>query len=215
MTISNPLSPKLIYIYTKPDAPGKVKVGETKVACADPQNPTPAEMKAAAKKRVLQQTQTYMGEFTLEHYELAVRTKSDGSTKPFTDHDVHNVLTKSGVERIRHLGQLTEWFTTDVQTAKNAILAAKQFRVRLNSQELAPTTDPIVLRSEQNEAVKKTRKALQNVLKKEQKNQTVPTNKRRMLWNAKMRFGKTLSSLTVIKKERLKRTLILTHRPTC
>ena len=143
MTIFNPLSPKLIYIYTKPDAPGKVKVGETKVACADPQNPTATEMKEAANRRVRQQTQTYMGEFTLEHYELAVRMKSDDSKTTFTDHKVHDVLTASGIERIRNLGQLTEWFKTDVQTAKNAILAVKQFRVRLNSNERTPDSETI------------------------------------------------------------------------
>ena len=34
-----------------------------------------------------------------------------------------------------------------------------------------------------------------------------------MLWNAKMRFGKTLSALQVIKDLNFRRTLILTHRP--
>jgi hypothetical protein len=34
-----------------------------------------------------------------------------------------------------------------------------------------------------------------------------------MLWNAKMRFGKTLSALQVVKEMQLTRTLILTHRP--
>ena len=34
-----------------------------------------------------------------------------------------------------------------------------------------------------------------------------------MLWNAKMRFGKTLTALQVIKECDIRRTLILTHRP--
>lgn len=34
-----------------------------------------------------------------------------------------------------------------------------------------------------------------------------------MLWNAKMRFGKTLSTLQVVKDMEFGRTLILTHRP--
>jgi hypothetical protein len=34
-----------------------------------------------------------------------------------------------------------------------------------------------------------------------------------MLWNAKMRFGKTLSTLQVVKEMEIGRTLILTHRP--
>ena len=35
-----------------------------------------------------------------------------------------------------------------------------------------------------------------------------------MLWNAKMRFGKTLCALEIIRREKFKKTLILTHRPT-
>ncbi len=34
-----------------------------------------------------------------------------------------------------------------------------------------------------------------------------------MLWFAKMRFGKTLSALQVVKEHEFTRTLILTHRP--
>mgnify|MGYP000152198450 FL=1 len=34
-----------------------------------------------------------------------------------------------------------------------------------------------------------------------------------MLWNAKMRFGKTLSALQEVKDMDFSRTLILTHRP--
>ena len=34
-----------------------------------------------------------------------------------------------------------------------------------------------------------------------------------MLWNAKMRFGKTLSTLQVVRKSEFKRTIIVTHRP--
>lgn len=34
-----------------------------------------------------------------------------------------------------------------------------------------------------------------------------------MLWNAKMRFGKTLSALEVVRLMKFKRTIIMTHRP--
>ncbi|WP_407536311.1 DEAD/DEAH box helicase family protein (plasmid) [Cetobacterium somerae] len=37
--------------------------------------------------------------------------------------------------------------------------------------------------------------------------------KDKMLWNAKMRFGKTLCSLEVIRLMKFKKTIILTHRP--
>ena len=36
---------------------------------------------------------------------------------------------------------------------------------------------------------------------------------KKMLWNAKMRFGKTLCALEVIKRKQYRRTLIITHRP--
>mgnify|MGYP002517075505 CR=1 FL=1 len=38
-------------------------------------------------------------------------------------------------------------------------------------------------------------------------------SEKRMLWDAKMRFGKTLCALEVVKRCGFKRTLILTHRP--
>ena len=34
-----------------------------------------------------------------------------------------------------------------------------------------------------------------------------------MLWNAKMRFGKTLSHYKLLKEMAFKRTIIITHRP--
>ena len=38
-------------------------------------------------------------------------------------------------------------------------------------------------------------------------------NGNRMLWNAKMRFGKTLCALEVIRKSKFNKTIIITHRP--
>lgn len=34
-----------------------------------------------------------------------------------------------------------------------------------------------------------------------------------MLWNAKMRFGKTVSALEVIRQCKFNKTIIITHRP--
>ena len=57
----------------------------------------------------------------------------------------------------------------------------------------------IVFRSEQQQAIDKTVNSLKR--------------NRQMLWNAKMRFGKTLCALEVARKCGYRRTLILTHRP--
>ena len=58
---------------------------------------------------------------------------------------------------------------------------------------------PIVFRPEQEEAIEKTLKQFKTGS--------------RMLWNAKMRFGKTLSALQVVKKSGFVKTIIVTHRP--
>lgn len=61
------------------------------------------------------------------------------------------------------------------------------------------STDKIVFRSEQQQAIEQTVNSLKR--------------NRRMLWNAKMRFGKTLCALEVARRCDYRRTLILTHRP--
>lgn len=60
---------------------------------------------------------------------------------------------------------------------------------------------PIVLRDEQRKAVNKARTRFKGA------------TGRKFLWNAKMRFGKTLSALQLVKELDVKRTLIVTHRP--
>ena len=45
------------------------------------------------------------------------------------------------------------------------------------------------------------------------KTQKVFKKKDKMLWNAKMRFGKTMTSLQLIKEEQFQKVLIMTHRP--
>ncbi len=57
----------------------------------------------------------------------------------------------------------------------------------------------IKLRPEQADAVKKTTKTFKN--------------KDKMLWNAKMRFGKTITTLQLVKEQKYQKVLIMTHRP--
>lgn len=60
---------------------------------------------------------------------------------------------------------------------------------------------PIIFRNEQRKAIDKARNHFQG------------KNGKKFLWNAKMRFGKTLSALQLVKELDVKRTLIVTHRP--
>ena len=134
------------------------------------------------------------------HTELAIRAV-DGKLKAFRDKSVHNVLIRSGIKR--HLfkteSQGQEWFETDLATAIKAIQAVKNGFSSLNPKDISTDNSPIVFRPEQKEAIQKTISQFKTG--------------NRMLWNAKMRFGKTLSALEVAKRSQYSKTLIFTHRP--
>ena len=197
------LKPKLIYVFAIKDDKHKgcLKIGETTLdgdnAMAEP-NSNP--LNQAAKARINQYTQTAGIDYQLLYTERTLyynkETKTIGS---FNDKQVHTVLERSGIKRAAFDGQGTEWYRTDLETVKNAIAAVKAGRSSLNNSEITQDQTPILFRPEQQEAIKKTLK------KFKQGN--------RMLWNAKMRFGKTLCALHVVKEMQLTRTLILTHRP--
>lgn len=197
----------LIYIFSINDADHQdcLKIGETSL---DDDNvdvlslrPNSAILNAAARKRIDQYTRTAAIRYNLLHTESALYAK--GRTLGyFNDKEVHNVLLRSGIKRKKFKGissHGTEWFQTDLATACKAIKAVKEGRPALDSQEIEPDQVRIQFRPEQEEAIKKTIKRFKYGHK--------------MLWNAKMRFGKTLSALQVIKELNAPRTLILTHRP--
>jgi superfamily II DNA or RNA helicase len=100
---------------------------------------------------------------------------------------VHNVLTRSGIQRktFDTKNKANEWFVTDLETVKKAIAAVKEGRESLKAGEITYDRSPIVFRPEQREAIDKTKKQFRN--------------SNEMLWYAKMRFGKTLSALQVVK----------------
>lgn len=198
---------KFIYVQTVNNESGKFaayegsqKIGEGSVASDDIEadwTPNSDFLRSVAPRRIKQYMRTSGLPFKLGWVELAYKK----STKSwFHDHEVHEVLKRSGIGRPKHL-EGNEWFKTDLETAKEAIKAVKDgrsFISDLPAEYIADKSD-IILRPEQNAAVKQT----QETYKK----------KNRMLWNAKMRFGKTLTSLELIKQEGFQRVLIMTHRP--
>lgn len=196
-TFDSALSTNIIYLYTLDDAAHKgcVKVGKASIAKPDP---TSEEIKAAAEARINQQLGTAGLRAKTIYAEEAKRTDSDGVTHSFTDHDVHDVLLRSGKQK-KHLGSSTEWFECSVETAKAAIRAVKEYRQSLNPDEERADYEPIVFRPEQTKAIEQTMKVF--------------AREKDMLWNAKMRFGKTLTALQVVKDMAFRRTLIFTHRP--
>ena len=92
-----------------------------------------------------------------------------------------------------------EWFEVDLATVQKAIEAVKKCQPNLSGMGAGTGFTPIVFRPEQEEAIEKTLKQFKTGS--------------RMLWNAKMRFGKTLSALQVVKKSGFAKTIIVTHRP--
>lgn len=190
-----PCSFFLIYVYEIPgsvDHVGILKVGDTTIKSlkkASELTANCADLKAAAKKRIDQQTGTAGVKYILHHAELAVRMVHMGGEKVlsfFRDHDVHDVLEKSGYKHVKIEGTTgREWYRTDLETIKNAIAAVKQGRIALDSSELKKP-DPFKFRDEQE-------KAITDTLTRFKKHND-------MLWDAKMRFGKTPAALEVVRR---------------
>jgi hypothetical protein len=204
MKFTSALLPKLIYVFRINDAEHKgcLKIGE---ATTDNENiwglePNSKPLNEAAKKRINQYTQTAGISYDLLYTELSVFIKNK-TFNAFSDAEVHNVLTRSGIKRKTFDTQhkANEWFVTDLETVKNAIKAVKEGKQSLGAHQITEDKNPIVFRPEQHDAIDKTKKQFKK--------------SNQMLWNAKMRFGKTLSALQVVKDMSFARTLILTHRP--
>lgn len=207
------LKAKLIYVFRIPDAVHAdcVKIGE---ATFEDGNitlpPNSSALNKAARARIDQYTKTAGISYELLHTEIAIFVRN-GKLGAVNDKEVHDVLLRSGVRRkeFQHVSGANEWFCCDLETAKKAITAVKEGSKALQGHEISAGQSPIVFRPEQREAIDKTLKQFKKG--------------NQMLWNAKMRFGKTLSALQVVKERGqlaeqekwtpFRRVLILTHRP--
>ena len=204
MKFTSSLKLKLIYVFRINDDAHKgcLKIGE---ATSDNENiwglePNSKALNQAAKKRIDQYTQTAGIAYDLLYTEVAIYAEKR-IIKAFSDFEVHNVLIRSGIIRktFDSKNKANEWFVTDLETVKKAIAAVKEGKDSLHASEVSESKNPIIFRPEQKEAIEKTKKQFKKG--------------NEMLWFAKMRFGKTLSALQVVKEQEYSRTLILTHRP--
>lgn len=118
----------------------------------------------------------------------------DGSGEAFHDSDFHRYLQKQGVDRIPG----KEWFHLD---GEQSLLQFNNFR-RDHGFLKTKGIIPYSLRKEQEAAVEKTADAYR----------TRPVTGE-FLWNAKPRFGKTLTAYDFAKTVDAKNVLILTNRP--
>lgn len=207
MKYTQTLCPQVIYVFRINDSEheGCLKVGMTKLSGGYIDlSKTPANcdtLNEVAHARIQEYTSTAAIPYDLLHTELTLFFNGSHIAS-FDDHQVHEVLRRSGIKQKQfdYTEKAKEWFVTDLQTVRNAIMAAKQGRESLLAEEKSSGKSPIVFRPEQ-------RKAVEMSVKKFQ------TPGTRMLWNCKMRFGKTLSTLQVVREMKFKRSIIVTHRP--
>lgn len=213
MTIYKPTATyKVIYIYAihDDDHKGLLKIGKADFDSrkgAAQLVPNCDELNQAARNRIDQQTHTAMVSYELLYTELALRSieMEDGTVHQdvFEDKDVHKVLKSSGYRAVvfQESGKDSEWYQVDLDTAKAAIAAYKQGK-SIITQQVHTASAPrkgIKLRKEQSDNVEKTMEIFK----------TQDT----MLWDCKMRYGKTVTAYELIKREGFKRVIVITHRP--
>ena len=146
--------------------------------------------KQSVQQRIGQQTHTADIQWTLAWMDKAMF--KDGSGQYFTDHDFHDYLqTRRQVERTAG----TEWFHVDGPTSQRMFMDFTTHQ-QPQAQEQAEYT----LREEQAQAVAQTKAYFEQ-------------GGREFLWNAKPRFGKTLTAYDLIRAMRLRKVLIVTNRP--
>jgi superfamily II DNA or RNA helicase len=119
----------------------------------------------------------------------------DGSGDTFKDTDFHGYLRKNKIEQ--EPGKDNEWFHIDGPKSKAMFYDFRSNRGVLKTNAVIPYT----LRKEQNEAVERARDYF--LLREHGE----------FLWNAKPRFGKTLSVYDLCKRLDAANVLIVTNRP--
>ena len=181
----------MIYAYTTPGITyhdGYIKIGYTE---------------QDVDKRIYDQTHTAGIRAKKEWQGTAIY--DDGTGKTFLDHDFHRYLRRKGVKQPQDLKNdyfdpedRNEWFYIEPKPSEEEFYKFKKNNVLENEVEIAI---PYKLRDEQKEAVTIT-KAYRD------------TNEHgEFLWNAKPRFGKTLSVYDFCKQINAVSVLIVTNRP--
>ena len=202
---------RLVYIQTADNSSGnwKAYIGARKVGKASIEEdfnndlrPNSDYLRIRADKRVKQYMGTGGVPYVIEWAELGY---SPVTKRWFGDEAVHDVLKRSGIKHAEGL-EGKEWYKVDLETAKKAIQAVKDGKSAIELDNQAPKQQKpievkITLRPEQRDAIDKTKAAYKHY--------------NRMLWNAKMRFGKTITALSLVKdkESKYKKVLIMTHRP--
>ena len=152
-------------------------------------------------KRIKEQTQTANIRYNKEWAEEA--RFSDGSGETFTDKQFHAYLSKNDINRMDPEPDdegCPEWFQISGPESQKLFWKFKADRgIMKTLEEVLPYT----LRKEQLKAVNDTKDYFEEHKEK----------KPEFLWNAKPRFGKTLSAYDLCKALKAEKVLVVTNRP--
>ena len=175
-----------VYGYTLPEVPnhdGYVKIGDTT---------------RDAVTRIFEQVGTAGLNPKILFEKLA--RKSDG--KWFRDKDLHKFLILNGIEKKDFNSRADEWFYFNGNLEKAEELTNKFINRDYDEIQIDDKRSDYILRNEQQQAVEKTYEYYQS-----------KQEPREFLWNAKPRFGKTLTTYDFIRNLNAKNVLIVTNRP--
>ena len=192
---------RLLYVLSMNDRKHKdlLKVGEVFVDNDVADNPSMQEL-AKAVRPILDKRSYMTG--VIYHLEYVECTTYAQSTKCYKADDVYRTLHKMGVpsKAFDKIGgeDADIWFVCTLFEIQEAIKKIKDGK--------GAGYGAIKFRPEQEKAISDTVSYFTKEFKTSDKGKT-------FLWNAKMRFGKTLSGLEVAKRCGYRSTLIITHRP--
>jgi hypothetical protein len=175
-----------IYAYTLPQVPdhdGYIKVGETTQETSE---------------RIRRQISTagLYADFLFEK----LAKKWDGTW--FRDYELHRFFEQNGIERANFNNSAREWFYFNGYPHIAEELTDKFIQQDYSPLPLSEKISDYQLRKEQQDAVDATLEYYHS-----------DNEEGEFLWNAKPRFGKTLSTYDFIRKINAKNVLIVTNRP--
>ena len=176
----------LIYSWNTPDLPkyqGWEKIGYTEQESAD--------------KRISQQAKQISITRNKLWSRRAVFTSEAGGF--FTDHDFHAYLKQQGIKR-ELVPERTEWHQFGEEPGTRSLRLFTDFAGQDYSNVQITGEDDYVLRPEQAQAVEQAKAAF-------------AAGSRAVMWNAKPRFGKTLTTYDLMRQLDARVVLIVTNRP--
>ena len=213
--IHSPGTYNVIYAFKVPDDKikyypqyvGLIKVGYTTIALPDnfdvftqdiqKQEWLRQQIEQSAKDRINEYTTTVQFPYEVIYTTLAIGKYDDGRLFAFDDHEVHKGLKIKGANQQiinDKENRGIEWFKTTKDEIIDIVKCIKEDQVNFKK-----VITPIELRQEQKDAVAFTKKVFKH--------------DNTCLWNCKMRFGKTVTCLQLIKEMQYDRAIIITHRP--